>query len=111
MTTMTTKDFATYMARLAQACETVRELHTTLTYKQLAEDIGLIPRGLKWATHFRITMPKLSLLLDATVAIENQLGRDGGDFTSRIVEQHTGQPGRNFSNDRARLVIKRKDTH
>ena len=54
---MTTKDFATYFGRAAEICERLRDLNTTITYKQFMEDIGLVPRDMRWADHFNITGP------------------------------------------------------
>lgn len=104
---MTAKELATYMARTAEVLEQLREFGETLTYKQLAENINLIPRNVPWTSHFRQTMPKLVLILNMIAAAENELGRDASDLVKWVVEGKTGEPGIGYHN-RVDLVITRR---
>ena len=106
MAKLTTQELATYVARAAELLVTLRELNTTQTYKQFAEHIRLIPCGIEWNRHFRTTMPKVSLILNAIAALENQLGGNAGELTKWIVEGSTGKPGPGYHN-RVDLVITR----
>ena len=87
MTTLSTEEFATYVARTGALGVTLRELQQKVTYKGWVEHIGLIPRGLVWREHFPYTKKKMAGLLLATAEIERALGRDGADLISRI-ENH-----------------------
>jgi hypothetical protein len=92
MTTLSTEEFATYVARTGALGVTLRELQQKVTYKGWVEHIGLIPRGLVWREHFPYTKKKMAGLLLATAEIERALGRDGADLISRIVDAKTGKP-------------------
>jgi hypothetical protein len=92
MTTLSTKDFANFVVRTAEACEMQHRLQITMTYKEWIEHIGLVPLNLDWKKHFPVTKGILGRLLLTTAEIERANGRDGAAFISRIVDGKTGKP-------------------
>ena len=77
--------------RIIETCEVYTAYDATLSYGDLAHEIGLVPRTVRWDAAKQSNL--LTPLLRQVAAFERAAGRDYRPLLRCVVNKKTGEPG------------------